>query len=88
MQTSPTTTTGTAPHGGGTDLASARPAMTRREDGWIVPCESAHCAKIRFNPDQTVDIGSTKHDNILTFTWDEWTTFAAGITGGHVKLAE
>lgn len=63
-------------------------SVVRTEGGWFVPCESAHCAKIRFNPDTTVDIGSTKHDEILKFTWEEWSAFAAGIAGGHFKLAE
>lgn len=63
-------------------------SVVQTEGGWFVPCESAHCVKIRFNPDATVDIGSTKHDQILTFTRQEWDTFAAGIAGGHVKLAK
>lgn len=61
--------------------------MTVREDGWIVPCESAHCVAIKFEGDQ-VKIGHSDGSSYLTFTKQEWDTFAAGITGGHVKLAE
>lgn len=60
----------------------------RTVHGWLVPCESAHCIAIRFNEDDTVDIGHTDDDEYLKFTRAEWDAFAANIAGGHFKLAQ
>lgn len=62
MATSPTGRPEAVPPGTGTDW-------------FTVPCESGHCAKLRFNADGSVDIGSTRHDQVLTFDAGEWTAF-------------
>ena len=56
----------------------------REEDGWLIPCESAHCVKVKFPSDGTVLIGSTENSTVLTFTMSEWKTFIAGVQDGDL----
>lgn len=67
METSPTTSPGTAPAGSGT------------KGPWLVPCDSGACVKIRYNGDGTVDLGSTRHENTVSFDMDEWFNFTRGM---------
>lgn len=62
METSPTGRLATAPSGTGTD--------------WVtLPCDSGACPKLKFNPDGSVNIGSTRHDGVVTLDAEEWATF-------------
>lgn len=62
METFPAGSPGTVPPGAGTDWT-------------VLPCDSGACPKVKLNPDGSVSIGSTRHDEIVTLDPEEWVSF-------------
>lgn len=53
-------------------------------DGWVSACESAHCIRVRFNKDGSVDLGHG-NDSYLTFSMQEWDTFTEAVVEGEFE---
>ena len=74
METSPTTSPGTAPAGSGTNRGR-----------WLKPCDSAHCANV-FIGQHSVHFGVTDQIPTISLTHEEWAEFLTAAKRGDFDL--